>query len=119
MRECPFCNYDDARVHNRTHFIQITCPSCGASGPSADSVDKAVKLWNTRGKRVDWSKVPDGFDWFAIDANGIGFVYREKPICYTQDWSTRDLVATNNDMYHIGLFDAYNWKTSLEQRPEE
>lgn len=50
LKPCPFCQSDDvdaefARGHK---YVSSGCMNCGASGPDAETVDEAVKLWNTR-----------------------------------------------------------------------
>ena len=50
---CPFCHYwrsiTMGDVWSREFWIK--CARCGAEGPKADSIDKAIELWNNSGKR--------------------------------------------------------------------
>lgn len=50
-KDCPFCGSEDLRVENDKRedpWWQISCFTCGALGPSADSSQDAVERWNLR-----------------------------------------------------------------------
>ena len=52
---CPFCasneidTWDKIAGSGRTKFFAY-CLKCGCEGPTADSLEQAVNLWNRRGK---------------------------------------------------------------------
>lgn len=59
----------------------------------------------------DWSMAPKNFTWFAIDEDGDGFFYEDKPI--------RKMVFFIGKFSEwAGTFDATDWKNSLQKRPE-
>ena len=40
----------------------------------------------------DWSKAPDGFDWWAIDKDGLSYFYNYKPYITADYWGDSDLL---------------------------
>lgn len=64
LRECAFCEHDEARViavdevtdagceEATVPLYAASCPYCGARGPMALSEDEAVEAWNRRAERT-------------------------------------------------------------------
>lgn len=52
IRRCVFCKSEDADVEMLANVLplhwRVQCSVCGANGPHALSVDKAIVLWNRR-----------------------------------------------------------------------
>lgn len=36
----------------------------------------------------DWSKIPSGFDWVAMDQNGVWYLYAERPQLFHGQWAS-------------------------------
>jgi hypothetical protein len=48
IRNCPFCDHADVEVNEiEPGRFAIDCPDCECIGPFADTVDLAIRLWNT------------------------------------------------------------------------
>ena len=50
-RSCPFCGHDHSMVWHIGHLIKpwfVECTRCLATGPSADTEERAIELWNRR-----------------------------------------------------------------------
>lgn len=61
--------------------------------------------------KYDWSNVPEGYNFVAMDADGSVLAFVHKPIPYGGMWHrTSDKLAIR-----IGQMD-FNWRTSLEER---
>ena len=62
----------------------------------------------------DWEFIDEEFQFFAVDANGSGFVFESEPEILERhdEWYSYD------SMRFIGDFDATNWKNSLQKRPQ-
>ena len=67
---------------------------------------------------IDWSKVPEGFDWAAQDECGLVWAYEIKPKCGENQWL---LGEVNNRLtrfhHHIPLRPNPNWRNTLTKRP--
>ena len=49
LRDCPFCKEGNQKSKSLKYQSGcIACLSCGMLGPSANSYEEAVELWNTR-----------------------------------------------------------------------
>lgn len=72
---------------------------------------------NDLGIIVDWNAAPEWADWFAIDENGKGWFYAEKPTTsdfawgFANMWSGRDVVE--------GSFSFEHWRKTLIERPKD
>lgn len=72
---------------------------------------------NDFGIVVDWSMAPKWAQWFAVDENGKGWFYAEKPTAsdfawgFADMWSGRDVVE--------GSFIFEHWKKTLIERPKD
>lgn len=65
--------------------------------------------------KYDWSKVPDGINWIAIDevcGEHIAWGYKRKPIKINDIWS-----GSEPYLIGVGIFIG-NWQDSLEERPK-
>lgn len=64
---------------------------------------------------IDWSTIPEEYQWFAVDANNDGFAFIDKPRCNSSWWGSMD-----DKPLKIGLeFAGNSWRTSLTQRPDK
>lgn len=45
---CPFCGNHIVGIKHGKLVDFVTCPMCGADGPSAGNKEKAKQLWNER-----------------------------------------------------------------------
>lgn len=46
VKPCPFCGSDYSLLELWSWFV--TCPVCKTKGPSGNSEEEAIKLWNDR-----------------------------------------------------------------------
>ena len=65
-----------------------------------------------------WAKVPEGYDWVAMDSDGVCRYYEKRPVSYNGTWmheayTLHRFVPALND-YHPRA----NWRNSLRCRPE-
>jgi hypothetical protein len=51
MKECPFCDAsgDNVQIMGSDDWFWVGCLQCQCAGPSSDTEDKAVGLWEARG----------------------------------------------------------------------
>lgn len=68
---------------------------------------------------IDWSKVPEGYDWVAMDSNGSWEAYNSKPrIPPNAGYWNNKPAQEGGMMLHIDVpFTAPDWTQSLVQRP--
>lgn len=59
--------------------------------------------------QVEWELYP-GYSWFAINADGRGYVHTEKPELTVETWYS-------SSFRYAGEFYSENWKSSLQRRP--
>lgn len=71
--------------------------------PAAEESDQPV---------IDWRWVPKEYKWFAIDDDGRGWLYKEKPEKRDACWDFRGGSAS------AGFFNPAGWENSLQERPE-
>ena len=66
---------------------------------------------------IDWSKVPEGYDWAAQDENGDVFAHSHEPEIDATGkcWASMYLSCTRLD---IDL-DNENWRDTKTQRPDK
>lgn len=67
---------------------------------------------------IDWSLVPEKYDWLAMDSNGEAYAYLRHPQkCLSKWWTS----APDYDCLYICALDDYcereNWRDSLLKRP--
>ena len=65
---------------------------------------------------IDWSKVPEAYDWVAQDSNGDIYAYTEAPEDCIDDW------MPTNGGYAYCLENGHpnpnpNWRNTLTKRP--
>lgn len=63
--------------------------------------------------RYDWSKAPEWAQWAATDEDGRGYWYEHQPFIVGRRWLPVGRAARID-----GNVDYYNWRDSLECRPE-
>lgn len=61
----------------------------------------------------DWANAPKWAQWFAIDGDGEGYWYKEKPIKNKFQW------CHGGNAEFIDNFNTSNWEESLQQRPTQ
>ena len=67
---------------------------------------------------IDWSKVPEGFDWVAQDQCGLVWAYEVEPHLGESQWRLRDIhsrLTTFNN--HITVEPNPNWRNTKTKRP--
>lgn len=69
-------------------------------------------------KPIDWSEAPDWAEWWAVDSDGLGWWFENKPhiindpINEIKIWWAAGKLEDDE-------FDSDNWQQSLVQRPGE
>ena len=67
---------------------------------------------------IDWSQVPEGYDWVAQDEVGVVWAYGFEPDLGESQWrlrETHDRLTTFNN--HITVEPNPNWRNTLTKRP--
>jgi hypothetical protein len=60
---------------------------------------------------IDWTHIAEGWNWLARDADGLGFLYTEKPQVFTTCWMGEGKeYARTHTSYRFGTCD---WRNSL------
>lgn len=64
----------------------------------------------------DWDKIPDGFDWWAMDKKGKAHCFDREPVIDSPEW----VMVGSNGNYQSSLTFNYqdDWRDSLRKRPE-
>lgn len=64
----------------------------------------------------DWDKIPDGFDWWAMDKKGKAHCFDREPVIDSSEW----VMASSNTNYQSSLTFDYqgDWRNSLRKRPQ-
>ena len=72
---------------------------------------------------IDWTTVPQEYNWLAIDSNGAAYLYTHRPESdsYTGVWRVTEGDYTSAEGHASLVKDADHWKESLVSRdvPEE
>ena len=71
---CPFCRGIDAQINGGLHGVQpwVACLSCQATGPEAENMAQAIKLWNEPTDDIErLSKDCDRLRAELDDCNGV------------------------------------------------
>ncbi len=76
------------------------------------SNEKKLPDWDTNNY---WAKAPEWAMWRAKDKDGHVFYYSSKPIQKELNW---DSIHGSSCEYGYRIFDAIDWRESLERRPE-
>jgi len=75
-----------------------------------------VAPWTTEPQQpapeIDWSKVPEGYDWVAMDADKSWWTYTRKPDRDGRGWFAKGKAAR---LFNFGSHP--DWTQSLVQRP--
>ena len=66
---------------------------------------------------IDWSKVPEGFDWAAQDEDGYIFAYLDKPTPSSKElaWSC---IKSPLHLVQKGMVTNVYWTNTLTKRPD-
>lgn len=79
LRPCPFCGQTKiCGIDDMEMYCTVSCDACEAEGPPADSIDEAIRAWNTR-PGVDVPMVRalvDEMIQLLADTAGIGTGYQ-------------------------------------------
>lgn len=62
---------------------------------------------------INWDNIKEGYDWFAVDHSGDGYIYSSIPIIKKEGY----WVDTESQFLSVGRFTCPDWKKSLIQRP--
>lgn len=78
-----------------------------------DACEYAMEQW-----QPDWSQAPDGFNWFAVDKNGLGYFYSYKPKYDDEHdyWYDVDCLEGSALLSELHGYTG-DWKDSLRERP--
>ena len=78
---CPFCSEGDFDAVGLK--IHLTAGYCDAYNRVSVDVPKTRPA---PADGIDWSHVPEGFDWVAMDADGLGYGFNVKPTINECGW---------------------------------
>jgi hypothetical protein len=79
------------------------------------SVQKEDAL--TTGLDIDWSKVPEGFDWVAQDQCGLVWAYEVEPTRGANQWIIKSPYRLTSFQHHIPIHPNSAWHNTLTKRP--
>lgn len=66
---------------------------------------------------VDWSKIPEGYDWVAAESSGRVFLWNAEPEIMGDGWNTGDgTLYTEGRNFITGHIPP--WRESLRRRPQ-
>ena len=66
---------------------------------------------------IDWSQVPDGYDWVAQDECGLVWAYEIEPVCGTNQLIIKIPYKLTSFNCHIPVRHNHNWRNTLTKRP--
>lgn len=67
---------------------------------------------------IDWSKVPEGFDWVAQDQCGVVWAYEVEPTRGANQWIIKSPYRlTSFQQHHIPIHPNSAWYNTLTKRP--
>lgn len=69
--------------------------------------------YKTELPKLEWP-LDDSFQWFAVDGDGAGYFYEQKPEIFFDYWSE------GGEFSSVGYFPslAADWQNSLTKRPD-
>lgn len=75
--KCPFCSEKDCRIkqynaYTNNSYFCVGCHGCHAEGPTADTKEEAIRLWNTAFRPLDSLYKDKLIDWLAQAAANAG-----------------------------------------------
>lgn len=100
--------FDDGVVHHRENVYD---------GSQVTKKPQDIVI-NNLPSEPDWSKAPEWAEWFAIDGNGSGMWYEEKPILIADRRWWENQSITGRGKWYGAEFCKHNWQNSLRQRPQ-
>jgi hypothetical protein len=59
-------------------------------------------------RKLSKSDIPKGYKYAAVDADGLAFAYKSKPVCSVNSW-----LCLGKNVYLGNYFDTNNWQNSL------
>ena len=66
---------------------------------------------------IDWSKVPEGFDWAAQDQCGSVWAYEVEPTRGANQWIIKSPYRLTRFQHHIPIHPNSAWYNTLTKRP--
>jgi len=78
--------------------------------------DESHAITRYRDDYIDWSKVPDRFDWVAVEENGCLFPWETEPQIVPGGWNT-GLSAVGRLVNDASIGPLPPWRESLRKRP--
>ena len=67
---------------------------------------------------IDWSQVPEGYDWAAQDQNGLVWACEIEPKCGEDQWLLGEINSRLTRFHHhIPLCPNPDWRNTLTKRP--
>jgi len=90
--------------------------------PAGDYIyDEVSKLLDTNPQptdpvTIDWDKVPEGFDWVAMDGDGRFYCANVEPKPRLLSWGS-DRAVTNIRLGCCSVAPGTDWRTTLRERP--
>lgn len=91
----------------------------GGEGTGVDLPDNyrlCRKAATVEAEPVEWNKYDEGYGWFAVDENGEGYIYDERPTPRRSSWNNG-----SGDLGGIGTFNlnGTDWRATLTERPNQ
>ena len=59
-------------------------------------------------KKLSKADIPGGYSYAAVDADGLAFAYKSRPVCSLNSW-----LCMGKNVYLGNDFDWHNWQNSL------
>ncbi len=66
---------------------------------------------------IDWSKVPEAYDWVAQDQCGLVWAYTTEPTCGVNQWVIQIPYKLTSFRHHIPMRPNSDWRNTLTKRP--
>ena len=66
---------------------------------------------------IDWSQVPEGYDWAAQDQCGLVWAYEVEPTRGANQWIIKSPYRLTSFQHHIPIHPNSAWYNTLTKRP--
>jgi len=87
---------------------ELNCKGCmGPCGQCKDEPPNAPDI------TPEWDKIPEGFDWVAVDEDGEEYAFTSEPFFVNHCWIKGQNIFTGRKL-NISCID---WKRTLSRRP--
>lgn len=121
--KCLLCKTNDLDCHDPELDIRkFFCQSCyWNEDNSYEFLEEIVtkqkdKEMTTELKFPEAEDYPDGFNWFAYDANGEGWFYETKPYIEGVYWLEKNLANKQSSIFE-SIESVQNWRETLREKP--